>query len=496
MIRTKIVATLGPACSSPDVLVRMFAAGVDVCRLNFSHGTLDGTLQLLRNAREAIMRAGKPVAILGDLCGPKIRLGKVEDMSGTGGMPIETGQSLILLRREIVGSDGRVSSTLPQLVDEVEVGHRVLIEDGLLRFVCTDKHADELVLACTAGGILKSSKGINLPNSKITVPSITERDWECVDWAIDNGLDYLGLSFVRRPEDLTELRDYLKSKVSDINLIAKIEKSEALNQIDAIIEVSDGLMVARGDLGVEMDLAMVPIIQKDLIRRCQFAGKPVIVATQMLQSMVENSTPTRAEVSDVANAIIDGTDAIMLSGETSVGKHPVETVHVMAHVAEVTEEYQVKTLAPTAPPVVNSAAATAAMARGAWRIAHDIDAKLVVVWTTTGQTARVFSKHRFSVPIIAMSNDHRILRRMAIQFGVIPREMLAANDLTVLIDQVDEMVLTMKLAALNDRILVVAGWSPGTPGTMNGLVLHTVGQKWTPVPNPHILRQLIKSERE
>ncbi len=497
MIRTKIVATMGPACGDVEMLLQLYEAGVDVCRLNFSHGDLDAHLLTLRNIREAASRYDEPIAVLGDLCGPKIRLGQVKDCNGHGGMSIDVGDSLVIQRDPMVGEKGVVCSIYPALIDEVCVGHRVLIEDGLLRFVCTEKKSDRLICNCLAGGTLKSSKGINLPDSSISAPSLTERDWECVDWAIEQRLDYLALSFVRNAEDIRELRHYLHDKISDIHLIAKIEKAEAVDHIDEIIDAADGLMVARGDLGVEMDVAQVPILQKDMIRRCQGAGKPVIVATQMLQSMIENSSPTRAEVSDVANAIFDGTDAVMLSGETSVGKFPIAAVHTMAHVAEVTEAYLVNGDFSQQPvPLVKTTLPAGALARGALRIVHDLKAKLVVVWTQTGTTARVFSKHRFPVPILALSPDHRSLRRMALHFGVVPQEMAAIPDLTELIKRIDEFVISRKYAEPADRILIIAGWSPGTAGSMNGIVIHIVGESWTPVPTASMLRQMLRSERE
>ncbi len=481
MIRTKIVATMGPAVGTPEVLLSLFQAGVDVCRLNFSHGSLEQHLGMLRNIREAATRHDQPIALLGDLCGPKIRLGQIADQDGTGGMPVSVGDEIFLQRAPVVGEKGRVSSTYPHLVDEVQVGDRVLIEDGMLRFVCTDKNYNELKLSCTVGGVLKSSKGINLPNTNLSLPSISDRDWECIDWAIDNDLDYLALSFVRKPDELLLLRQHLSNRSSDIQIIAKIEKAEAIRDIDPIIDASDGLMVARGDLGVEMDVAQVPILQKDLIRRCQSAGKPVIVATQMLQSMIEQASPTRAEVSDVANAIFDGTDAVMLSGETSVGKFPVGAVHTMSHVAEVTEEYLVTQDPPAAAPALNlkTMNLSASMAKGVWQIVRDLKVKLVVVWSQTGVTARIFSKMRFPVPVVAISSDHRTLRQMALHYGVIPREMPVPEHLTTLVGDVDAMVRAHELAAAGDRIVIVAGSSMGTPGTLNGIVLHTVGEQWT-----------------
>jgi pyruvate kinase len=484
MIRTKIVATMGPATADPQVLRRLFEAGVDVCRLNFSHGDLAAHARMLDTIRQAAQGCGHPVAVLGDLCGPKIRLGKVADVNGTGGMPVAVGEELVIARGSFVGENGRVSCTYPGLIDDLKVGDRVLVEDGLLRFICTDRNYAEVRCQCTVGGVLKSAKGINLPNTHVNVPSITDRDWECADWAIEHDLDYLALSFVRSAKDLHLLREHLRNRVSDIHLVSKIEKSEAVADIDAIIEASDGLMVARGDLGVEMDLAQVPIIQKDLVRRCRVAGKPVIVATQMLQSMIAEATPTRAEVSDVANAIFDGTDAVMLSGETSVGKFPVIAVHTMAHVAKQTEDYL--TSAPEEDErrrrqprlQLKNMHLSAAVAHGVWQMVHDLKVRLVVVWSQTGSTARIFSKNRFSIPIVALSSDRRALRRMALHFGVVPYEMSPPPDMDALVARVDQLVQAKGLAAPGDRIVVVAGSSLGTPSTMNSVVIHTVGEIW------------------
>jgi pyruvate kinase len=472
-IRTKIVATLGPAVADVETLLSLFQAGVDICRLNFSHGSLDDHLLMLRKIREAAARHDQPVAILGDLCGPKIRLGKVKN----GGMPIAVGDELTLQRAEVEGENGVASTTFPQLIDDVQIGHRVLIEDGLLRFLCVDKNYNQLTLKCTDGGVLKSSKGINLPDTTVNTPAITDKDWRDADWAVEHDLDYLALSFVRSADDLALLRQHLLNKVSDIHLIAKIEKPEGVRNIDAIIDHADGLMVARGDLGVEMDVAQVPIIQKDLVRRCQAAGKPVIVATQMLQSMIEESSPTRAEVSDVANAIFDGTDAVMLSGETSVGKFPVQTVRTMAHIADITETY-LDTIPPKSEPMLKlkNLPLSSAMAKGVWQIVQDMKLKLVVVWSQTGSTARLFSKNRMSVPILALSSDHRALRRMAMHYGVIPQEMPPPGQLTDLIAWVDQFVQEKKMAAAGDRIVIVAGLSMSTPGTMNNLIIQTVGE--------------------
>lgn len=477
MIRTKIVATMGPATAEVSMLHKLLEAGVDVCRLNFSHGELSDHLVMLEKIRQATQDVLHPVAVLGDLCGPKIRLGKVADVNGTGGMPVEPGQEISIARGHFQGENGRVSCTYEGFVDDVAVGDRVLVEDGMLRFFCIAKSRDEVRCRCTVGGVLKTAKGINLPSTRVNIPSITERDWQCVDWAIEHGLDYLALSFVRSADDLHLLRQHLRNRVSDIHLIAKIEKAEAVGAIDQIIDASDGLMVARGDLGVELDVAQVPILQKKIILSCRSAGKPVIVATQMLQSMVENATATRAEVSDVANAIFDGADAVMLSGETSVGKFPLQAVHVMAHVASTTEEY-VTTL-----PEQNRRASkpqtlhlSAAVAHGVWQIVRDVEVKLVVIWSQTGSTARIFSQNRFPVPVIALSNDPRALRRMALHYGVISLQMKPPADVAALVAEADAFLQSRKFAQPGDRIVVVAGMSLGTPSTMNGVIIHTVGE--------------------
>jgi pyruvate kinase len=475
MIRTKILATMGPACGDPETLYRLFEAGADACRLNFSHGPLDSHLLMLRNIHEAAARFDHPIAILGDLGGPKIRLGPITDVDATGGMPIHPGDTLTIQRAPITGQNLRVSTTVPTLIDDINPGDRVYIEDGLLRFLCIDKIRDDIHLACHVGGILKSAKGINLPNTRINLPSITDRDWECAQWAVQNNLDFLALSFVRNSADIELLRQFLRNQSSDINIIAKIEKAEALQDIDNIIAAADGLMVARGDLGVEMDVAQVPIIQKDLIRRCQAAGKPVIVATQMLQSMIEQPTPTRAEVSDVANAIFDGTDAIMLSGETSVGKFPVGAVLTMSHIADITEAYLNDHARPEAPLKLQTMQLSNAIARGVNQMVEDLKLKLVILWSQTGGPARIFSKNRFRVPIIALSTDHRALRHMALLYGVIPFEGAPPATIDGMVDQVDALIREKGLAKSGDRVVIVTGSSLGTPGMMNGVVLHTTG---------------------
>lgn len=485
LIRTKIVATLGPAVNSEEMLEKIFEQGVDVCRLNFSHGTLEQHLETLRMVRLVAQRFHEPIAILGDLCGPKIRLDDVpssEDPDKPGspiaGMRIHTGEILTIQRQPILGKNARVSVSYPELIDDVNVGDRLLIEDGLLRFRVEEKRDDEIICRCQVGGILQTRKGVNLPDTDLQIPAITERDWECAQWAVDQELDYLALSFVSRSKDVRDLKNFLEEQNSTIDVISKIEKPLAVERIDSILEYSDGLMVARGDLGVEMDLAHVPMIQKELVRRAQEAGKPVIVATQMLQSMVDNATPTRAEASDVANAIYDGTDAVMLSGETSVGKYPEETVRTMAHIAKATEQYQM--MEQKRPGNVrawgHSRDHYIPLAHGLWHTVDQMDARMVVVWSETGNLARIFSKLRLRVPVIAISTQLKVLRQMSIYFGVIPLHCEKVQSIDELHEQVDEMLINGRYAEKGDRIVIVASTQSEEPGLGNAMIIHRIGE--------------------
>ena len=471
-VRTKTVATLGPASDDLETHRRLCAEGVDVFRLNFSHGTLDGHAVVLDRLRRAIDESGRRAAILGDLSGPKIRLDTVLD----GAMEVAAGDRLSIRRESRAGADGRVSTTYKGLVDEVEVGHRVLIDDGQIGFEVVEKRPDELVCRCTAAGTLRTRKGVNLPDSSLRVGSLTDHDRECVAWAAAKGLDYLALSFVRRSADVDELRDLARAQGASAHLIAKIEKPEALDDIDAIIEAADGLMIARGDLGVEMDLARVPIIQKDLIRRCRERFKPVIVATQMLQSMIESPTPTRAEVSDIANAIFDGADALMLSGETAVGRHPVSAVHTMNRVALETEEYSLRGAGARgrALPAVRGHGHYSAIAHGIGEIVQDTAVKLVVVWSQTGTMARFISKLHLGVPVIALGDDEEALRRMALYFGVVPGD-IGSRTVDAMRDAVEERAGESEALRTGDRVLLVGGTPSPDAAPSTTIAIHTIG---------------------
>ncbi|MBI1368586.1 MAG: pyruvate kinase [Planctomycetes bacterium] len=469
LIATKIIATLGPASREQAMIKRLIDHGVDVVRLNFSHGSFDDHANVLAAARAASLQAGRPIAVLGDLCGPKIRLSDIADR------PIETGEVLRIGRGP---AENAVHINYDRFLDEVQVGHRVLIDDGALRFIVVEKAADVITCSCTHGGILKSRKGVNLPDTKLSLDSLTEHDRNCVKWAIEHQVDYLALSFVRSAADMNLLRQLVEPHDPNIHLVAKIEKPEAMKEIDSIIEASDAIMIARGDLGVEMDLAQVPIIQKDLIQRCRKVGKTVIVATQMLQSMVESPTPTRAEASDVANAIFDGTDAIMLSGETAAGKHPDLAAAAMDHIAAEIEAYLRKQAVQGEHPmpVVHIRELDAALARGAWQVVHSLAIKAVVVFSRGGANARVFSKLRLPVPVVALTQDPRTARRLCLYYGIVPRLVKAPDNTNAQVRCVTDMMLKLGIAGPGERVVIIGGIAAdGEPVvSSNAIMVHEI----------------------
>ena len=473
MIKTKIIATLGPATSSRERLNELIEAGLDVCRLNFSHGDHAGHKHMLDLVRSVAVERDRPICVIGDLCGPKIRLGKFA------GEPLEVqpGQTVRFVRGRQQCSAEALSVTYPRLVDEVDVGHRIYIDDGLVRLLVLDRLEDELVCTCTVGGQLSSSKGVNLPDTPLSTPALTEKDRIDLNWAIDNGLDYVALSFVRLPEDLYELKRLIKKRNSDVRVVIKIEKTEALEHLDELIANTDVVLVARGDLGVETDLWQVPLIQKDIVGRCQRAGVPVIVATQMLQSMVNCPTPTRAEVSDVANAVFDHADAVMLSGETAVGRYPRQSVYIMNRVAAATEEF----LATQPSLPVNTPRGTqrhqpaAAMAHAAVQAALDLGARVVAVWTATGSTVRMVAKHRLPMPVIGLTYNERVYRQMNLIFGVIPLHVEPMDNPRQMVATLDTLLLERRLVSPDDLVVVVMSRQPHTPGATDTTLVHRVG---------------------
>lgn len=477
MIKTKILATVGPACANDDTLANMFRAGLDAVRLNFSHGTLSEHTVALELVRRVARDLGITVAVVGDLCGPRIRVGTIDGDA----CDLEPGATIVIQREPCLGTPERISTNHPSLIDDVDVNHRILIDDGLLSLRVTDKSADELTCRVEVGGVLRSNKGVNVPDTHISTPSLTEKDHEDLEWAINQDLDYVALSFVRDPEDIYELRRQLKERHSGLGVIAKIEKPEAVDHIDEIIEQSDAIMVARGDLGVEMDAAQVPLIQKDIVMRCQQASVPVIIATQMMQSMVTSPRPTRAEVSDVANAILDGTDVVMLSAETSIGKHPARAVDAMNNVARQTEDFLARSdKAVDRRQAPSSLRVTWAVVHGAQALVDQVGGRMVGVWTESGFTARLLSKRRLSQRIIGLSSHERTCRRMCLFYGVEPLHATRPAGDEDMLSQLDQIFLERQLCEQGELIVIVAGTRLREPGATNTLFIHLVGTRTTP----------------
>ncbi|MFN0132530.1 MAG: pyruvate kinase [Phycisphaerales bacterium] len=490
--RVKILATIGPASDSPTMVSRLIEAGVAAFRLNFSHGALADHARRLAVIRAEADRLHRVVAIVGDLCGPKIRLGRVDPP-----IVVETGQDVALVGGESA-APGVLTVTYLRLADEVRPGHRVLFADGAVRMLAVERREvaarPALICRVTQGGPLSSGKGVNLPDSVLSVPAITERDWECVEWAVQHGLDYLALSFVRRADEVRELKHRLfgmcpvdrtqaesdgPSTGSLIQVIAKIEKPEAVAELERIIEAADAVMVARGDLGVEMDLAQVPVVQKRIVAMAADWGRPCIVATQMLESMIDSASPTRAEVSDVANAVFDGADAVMLSGETAVGKYPALAVDIMRRVIDAAEARIASLPHTESPPkrLVESKYPTAALAHGAWHIARDIGARAVVCWSQAGGTARYLSQNDFRIPILALTTNPHAARRMALLRGVTPVVATAppGGRLGAFTDLAERMVLQRGWVERGDPVLLLAGKPLGTPKATNSIATLFVG---------------------
>ena len=472
MIKTKIIATLGPSCAEAGILDAMIDNGVDVFRLNFSHGTLDEHDKLLETLNAARSRHHQMTAVLGDLCGPKIRIGRIEPQ----GQMLYTGDKVTIVPGNQVGTAHRFGTNYEHFNQDVKIGHRIFLDDGQITLNVVGRDGEDLVCEVVDGGTLSSRKGINLPDTLIRIPSITEFDFECIDWAIERNLDFLALSFVRSADEVNQLKEYILKAGADIKIIAKIETPQALAHLEPIVDAGHAVLVARGDLGVEMDLAEVPLIQKRITKMCRDFGKPVIVATQMLQSMIQSPTATRAEVSDVANAIMDYTDAVMLSGETAIGKYPIKAAQTIERIARVTEAYLDKQYTVVHPKstTTEELAITAAMARSLGQLVEDIDAKFVAVWSQSGSSARLLSKARIDVPILALSSDERSCRQMCLHYGVIPCCRPIPEDIRQFTSLVDKLIIENNWAQAGDKIVLVAGQPLGTAGTTNSINIHNI----------------------
>ncbi len=472
-VRTKIIATIGPACSDPDVMQALVEAGVDVFRINMAHGDRAFHQRMVDQVRTISSRLNHPLAVLVDLAGPKIRLGELAEDP----LRLETGQEVELVTGEQASHARQLPCALPEVLRQLAPGHRIILADGtvVLEVVArTEPAAQARVLS---GGLVRSRQGINVPHTRLALSALTDQDRQNVRWAASQQVDFLGVSFVRSAHDIQELRSLLNELNSQAAIVAKIEKREALEVLDEIVAAADAVMVARGDLGVELDIAQTPIAQKRIIATCQRYAKPVIVATQMLESMQHSQLPTRAEVSDIANAILDGADACMLSAETAVGDHPVEAVRVMNRVMIATEQL-LAGAPPEAPLPIELAGVhpiTAALTYAAGRVAEQIRAALVVVATRSGNTARVKSKQRDFVPTIGVSDSPHTLRRMCLYWGIFPLPQAPVDDGPKLRTFIEQWGKSAGLLRPGDRAVFVMGTN-FVPVAHNLLVVHEVGE--------------------
>lgn len=469
MARTKIVATIGPASSNPETIRRMLAAGMTVARINFSHGDHEShskTVKMLRRVAEA---ENKALAILGDLQGPKLRLGHVKP----GGIQLSLGDEVVLTPHR--GQPAMIHFPHPDLIEVVQVGARLVIGDGEIEFTVAQKADDTLRCLVTVAGLLESRKGVNAPGTDLPISSLTDKDRVDFELVCDLGLDYVALSFVRTADDIRELRELMAARDITIPIIAKIEKKEAIEHLDEIRDIADGMMVARGDLGIEVQPQEVPVLQKRIIRHCNEVGKPVITATQMLQSMVEHPRPTRAEASDVANAILDGTDAVMLSGETATGKYPVESVRMMSQIGDITErEFPYGYFRDIRQKMVSKTqSVTEAISSASCEVAETINAKAIISTTMSGYTARQIAKHRPPIAVLAVTPSTVTRRRLALVWGV---ECLLVDDFSTTDGMLKQTVRSLAQYELkrDDKLVITAGIPFGASGQTNLIQVHEI----------------------
>jgi pyruvate kinase len=476
MRRTKIVATIGPASRDRAVLERLIAAGANVVRLNFSHGAHEEHLDVMKAVREISASLGRPIALLQDLSGPKIRTGNVRG----GAVELKDGARLVITTDEsIEGTAERISTTYDPLPRDVAAGDKILLDDGNLELKVATTAGTGVECVVVHGGTLRSHKGMNLPGVRLSTPALTEKDRRDLAFGVANDVDYVALSFVRKAADVADVKALIRSLGGTQPVIAKIEKREAVDDLDAVLGAADGVMVARGDLGVELSTEEVPVLQKHIIDKANAAGKVVITATQMLESMVESPRPTRAEASDVANAILDGTDAVMLSAESAAGAYPVEAVETMARIAGYTEAHRSpsteQALAELRGRILQGphSAIARSLARVASTVAEELDCKLIVAFTESGTTAQLLSCYRPSAPIAAITYNEKTYRRLALWSGVIPVRSVFTANTDEMITRGDEILKRHGLARSGETILMLAGQS-NTAGATNMLRVHTV----------------------
>ncbi|MTE24004.1 pyruvate kinase [Microbacterium excoecariae] len=468
MRRAKIVATLGPATSTKETVRELIDAGLDVARLNLSHGDYSVHDNNFENVRGAAADAGLPVAILVDLQGPKIRLGTFADGPHT----LAVGDIFRITMEDVEGTKDLVGTTYKGLAGDVAPGDYLLIDDGKVRVQVVETDGVTVTTKVVVGGPVSNNKGINLPGVAVNVPALSEKDEADLRWALRKGADIIALSFVRSAKDVERAHVIMAEEGRRVPIIAKIEKPQAVDVLEEIVEAFDGIMVARGDLGVELPLEAVPIVQKRAVAMARRLAKPVIVATQMLESMIQNPVPTRAETSDVANAVLDGADAVMLSGETSVGDYPVVTVQTMARIVESTEDHGLERIEPlTTRPRTQGGAITLA----AVDVADFVDAKLLCIFTQTGDSARRMSRLRSSRRMVAFTLAEETRRRMQLTWGIRSALVDPVEHTDQMFMQVDEYVLENGLARVGDKVIVISGSPPGIAGSTNDLRVHRVG---------------------
>jgi pyruvate kinase len=467
---SKIVCTIGPASRSPRMIDRLLSAGMDVARLNFSHSTHEEHAKSIAMLRAAAVEHEKPIAVLADLQGPKIRTGP---LAGGGPVLLRTGQQFVITTARVLGDSTRVNTVFTPLPREVHRGDRILLSDGLIELRVEKVSGRNVICEVVNGGALGEHKGINLPGIKLRVPALTTKDRADLKFALKHGADYIAVSFVRRPEDVLLAKQLIRRAGKDTPVIAKLEKPEAIENLDEILRAADGVMVARGDLGVEMNPERVPVVQKSIIARAREFRRPVITATQMLESMTENPRPTRAEASDVANAIFDGSDAVMLSAETASGKYPAEAVGMMARIIDEAEASIREFPRPSAPQEKLKVAET--VAELVCHASRELHMKLIAVFTHSGFTARLVSRYRPLVPIVAFSPEAETRRRMALIWGVLPRMIQDVQKVDGLAKVAEKRLLEERLVHKGDVIGIVAGTPMGIRGTTNFMKFHLIG---------------------
>jgi pyruvate kinase len=466
--RAKIVCTLGPATDSAERLRELVEAGMDVARFNLSHGSHEEHSQRYRRVRAAAALAGRNVGVLVDLQGPKIRLGKFDE----GPVQLEPGEQFTITTEDVTGDATRSSTTHTGLTADVHPGDRVLIDDGRLALQVEEVKGSNVVTRVLEGGPVSDHKGINLPGASVSVPAMSDKDVEDLRWALRTGADMIALSFVRSADDIVEVHKIMDSEDVRLPVVAKIEKPQAVENLEEIIEVFDGIMVARGDLGVELPLWDVPLVQKQAVILARRRAKPVIVATQMLESMIGNPRPTRAETSDVANAILDGADAVMLSGETSVGAYPIETVRTMARIVETVERNALERIPPlgTKPKTKGGA-----ITRAAADVADVLGAKYLVAFSQTGDSARRMARLRSHIPLLAFTPLESTRNQLALSWGIEAFLVQEVSHTDAMVLQVDRMLLEMSRCRRGDLVVIVAGSPPGIPGSTNAMRVHQIG---------------------